>query len=295
LRRARQKSPEDAFYHIITRVAGSPRYYPLQNRVAQQKLLNTILFYVSAYCCELAAHIIMGNHYHLILFIEEFKELSRSELESRAKLLYGNRAELKTHSWSDEAWNQFNCKLFDLSALMQHINAEYAKWFNKHFDRRGHFWADRYKNPELLDQRALQECLLYVELNAVRAGLVQHPEQWKFSSAWARWKGCDHDLMQLEKIFPEIQPEKALSTYRFLLGQRGAVGSSKAKLAGWNGLFLMRLRFFTDGLALGHQPSVSNRLDKLRAQGFYRHRKKPIPQLSGFLFTLREQRSHAVT
>jgi len=135
-------------------VAGFPRYYPLKDPLAGQRLLNTILFYVSAYCCEIAAYTIMGNHYHLILFIKEFTKLSRSELKSRANLLYGNRTELKTHSWSDEAWDQFNRKLFDLSALMQHINGEYAKWFNKQFDRRGHLWVDRYKNPEFFDLRA---------------------------------------------------------------------------------------------------------------------------------------------
>lgn len=295
MRRARRKSSTDAFYHIITRVAGSPRYLPLENRFAQKKLLDTILIYVTAYCCELAAYAIMGNHYHLILFIEEFRKLSRSELKTRAKQLYGNRTDLKTSSWSDEAWEQFNRKLFDLSALMQHINGEYAKWFNKHFDRRGHLWADRYKNPELLDQRALQECLFYVELNAVRAGLVKHPEQWRFSSSWLRWKGCDRNLMPLDRIFPETQPAKVMATYRFWLRQRGAAGSSARAPIAWPGLFLRRRRFFTDGLAIGNQPSVSKLLGEMRAQGIYRHRKKPIAQLSGFLFTLREQRSHART
>ena len=291
MRRARQKNPDPAFYHVLTRVAGSPRYFPLQFRQAAEQLLRTIGYYVRAYSCQLAAYEIMGNHYHLILFFESFRPLPLAELQQRARLLYGRRSLLKTALWSSQDWLRFNRKLFDISALMQHINGEYAKWFNHRFNRRGHLWADRFKNPELLDFRALQECLFYVELNAVRAGLVQRPEKWKASSAWLRWKGQDQDLIPLAEIFPEIPPEEIAAFYRFELYRRGAVSAQPGPPK--TGLFLQRLRFFTDGLAIGTQTSVCHRLDQLRTQGHYRHRKKPIAQLAGFLFTLREQRSHA--
>lgn len=296
MRRARIKSPNEAFYHILTRVAGPPRYFPLKYRNASRRLLETIRYYVRAYCCEMAAYKIMGNHYHLILFFEEYRQLSRLELQSRARLVYGRRAELRTGPWSEEAWQQFNRKLFDLSALMQHINGEYAKWFNQTFNRRGHFWADRFKNPELLDQEALQECLLYVELNALRAHLVKRPEKWRASSAWARWRGQDQDLMPLERIFSDIPKEIVSEVYRSLLYERGGISGSKTRPGGDRSVqFLTRLRFFSDGLAIGNQQTVSKRIEQLRAKGTYRHRKKPIAQLSGFLFTVREQRAHATS
>jgi REP element-mobilizing transposase RayT len=291
MRRARQKSPNPAFYHVMTRVAGSPRYFPLHFRQATQQLLETIQFYVRAYRCCLASYKIMGNHYHLILFFENFRPLPQQELQQRARLLYGKRTQLKTAQWSSQDWRKFNRKLFDISALMQHINGEYAKWFNRHFNRRGHLWADRFKNPELLDPKALQECLFYIELNAVRAGLVRRPEQWKASSAWLRWKGQDQNLIPLPEIFPDVEPEQIQAFYRAELHRRaGLSGKPQTPEAG---IFLRRLRFFTDGLAIGTQSSAQQRLDQLRAQNSYRRRKKPIAQLNGFLFTLREQRSHA--
>ena len=293
MRRSRYKNPQEAFYHILTRVAGSPRYFPLHYRNASKKLLEILLYYVRAYCCEMAAYKIMGNHYHIILFFEQYRRLSRPQLQNRAHLLYGRRAELKTGAWTDEAWNQFNHKLFDLSAMMQHINGEYAKWFNKHFNRRGHFWADRYKNPELLDREALRECLLYVELNALRAGLVKRPEKWRASSAWVRWRGQDQDLIPLERIFPDIPKEELLKVYRSLLYERGGISNLKSRPSYRAAKFVTRLRFFTDGLAIGNKKNVGMRLEQLWTQGTYRHRKKPVSQLSGFLFTATEQRSHA--
>jgi REP element-mobilizing transposase RayT len=288
MRRARYKSPDPAFYHVITRVVGSPRYFPLQRRIARQQLLETIRYYLHAYCCQLVAYQIMGNHYHLILFVEDYHPLSRPQLQQRARRLYGNRFDLKTADWSQQDWVKFNQKLFDISALMQHINGEYAKWFNGRFNRRGHLWADRFKNPELLDWRALQECLFYVELNAVRAGLVRRPEKWKASSAWLRYHQQDQNLMPLEQIFPDISPQEVFSFYRSALLQRAAVSSTRQPQP-----FLKRLRFFTDGLAIGSSLKVRKRLDQLRHQGYYRYRKRPIAQLSGYLFTVREQRSHA--
>jgi REP element-mobilizing transposase RayT len=272
-------------------VAGSPRYFPLHKRQAKRQLLETIRYYVHAYCCQLAAYCILGNHYHLILFCENFRPLSLPELQQRARQLYGSRFEEKTANWSPQDWDRFNRKLFDVSALMQHINGEYAKWFNRRFNRRGHFWADRFKNPELLDQRALQECLFYVELNALRARLVKQPELWKASSAWLRWKGSDQNLLSLEKIFPDIQPEKVFAFYQSELYQRGSLSQTHSSQN--TGRFLKRLRFFAEGLAIGSQQNVHHRLDQLRTQGFYRYRKNPVAQLSGFLYTVREQRSHA--
>jgi hypothetical protein len=207
--------------------------------------------------------------------------------------MFGRRADLKTATWTDEAWEKFNRKLFDLSALMQHINGEYAKWFNQQFNRRGHLWADRYKNPELLDLRSLRECLIYIELNALRAGLVKRPEQWRASSAWARQRGQDQDLMSLQSIFPDVPAEEVFEVYRALLYERAELPNSGRSRQDDAQGFVRRMRFFTDGLAIGGKEIVIRRLQELKAQGIYRRRKNPIPQLDGFLYSVREQRSNA--
>ena len=290
MRRARHKSTESAFYHVITRVAGSPNYYPLQKREARRKLLDLLYVYTRVYCCVLVSFEIMGSHYHFIVWMRKFCRLTREELRRRAYLLWGEKAGRRTGGWTEEGWERFNRKLFDLSAMMQHLNGEYAKWYNGRYGRRGHFWADRFKNPELLDLEALQECQLYIETNATRAQLVGRPEQWEGSSAWLRCAGQAEPLMPIEQIWADVPAEKAFETYRWRLEQRRLEDEEKIRSQGRLG---GRQRFFSDGIAIGSEANVARVLAGYREQGLYQRRKKPIPQLPGRLYTLREQRSHA--
>ncbi len=306
-RTARHKSSEAASYHLMTRVAGSPRFFPLQSPLARGKLTETIRFYVSAYRCRMFAFEILDNHYHLIVHFEKFRDLTPLQLEQAAASLYGKRWKTKTTNWDCRRWRSLNQRLFDVSALMQHINGEYAKWFNREHGRRGHLWGGRFKNPQLTDLYATQECLLYVELNALRAGLVTRPEQWEAGSAHWRAKGQgDSFLAPLQELFPATQQHSSFEIYRARLYSRGGVTARdnpatilaelpcQEQEGGLRpGLFRSRIRFFTDGVVIGSRAAVSDAIDGFRRQGLYRRRKHPISQLEGQLFTLREQRSHA--
>ena len=306
-RAARHKSTEAAFYHLTNRVAGRADWFPFKNDQARHKLLDMMLFYVNAYRCRLAAFQIMGNHFHFVVHFEKPRALSRDELMDSAHKLYGRQAEKKTADWTVAQWKDFNQRLFDVSKLMQNVDGLYARWFNLKFARRGHLWSDRFKNPELLGSEAVQDAILYVELNAVRAGLVKRPEQWEWGSARWRLTGEDQDLIPLEELFPSDPGTDLYSTYRARLYYRGAVPTreGQAAIPRWMlhqeqrrgfaraGAFRRRLRFLTDGLAVGPAEKVAQLLETYRQQGRYRRRRHPIPQLGGVLFSLREQRSNA--
>ena len=306
-RTARHKSPDAAFYHITNRVAGRPNWFPFKNPQARQKFLDMMLFYVKVYRCRLAAFQIMGNHFHFVVHFEKPRPLSRDEMKTSARRLYGPRADAKTDQWTDAKWEAFNQRLFDVSKLMADLDGHYAKWYNRKFGRRGHFWGDRFKNPELLGLEAVQDAILYVELNAVRAGLVKRPEQWKYGSAHWRLNGQDEDLIPLEELFPPEPGTDLYRSYRARLYYRGAVPAreNQAAIPQWilqqeqrrgfarAGAFRRRLRFLTDGLAVGPAEKVAQLLLTFRQQSRYRRRRHPIPQLGGALFSLREQRSNA--
>lgn len=307
-RSARHKSQDSTFYHLLNRVAGSPKFFPFHRRAAARKFLALFEFYLRLYFCRLASFQLMGNHYHSVVYFERFRRLERRQLEQRARWRFGLRWKLKTRHWSVSQWEQFNRDLFDVSKFMQHVNGEFSKWFNHRYGRRGHFWADRFKNPELLDRRSLQSTILYTELNAVRAGLVKRPEDYRMGSAYWRWAGKKSNLlMPLEQLFAGGCAEDAFTGYRRLLYHYGAVRAKgnqaviDARLLQQEaergfarpGLYRRRLRFFSDGVALGSHQQVSRLLASYRRRGLYRRRKNPIPQLGGPLYSLREQRSHA--
>ena len=47
--------------------------------------------------------------------------------------------------------------------------------------RKGAFWEDRYHATAVESEHHLFQCLKYIDLNMVRAGVVNHPSQWEFS------------------------------------------------------------------------------------------------------------------
>lgn len=70
----------------------------------------------------------------------------------------------------------------NLSAAMRHLNGVYTQSFNRRHQRCGHVLQGRF-GAQLVDGDAyLREVCRYIVLNPVRAGLVAHPGEWRWSS-----------------------------------------------------------------------------------------------------------------
>ena len=69
--------------------------------------------------------------------------------------------------------------------------ARVAQEFNIRKNRRGAFWEDRYHATAVETGEHFTQCLTYIDLNMVRARVVDHPGQWPF--------GGYHELMQPRK------------------------------------------------------------------------------------------------
>lgn len=70
----------------------------------------------------------------------------------------------------------------NLAKLMQGINQSYSIYFNSRYRKNGHLWQGRYKSMVINKDRYLLTCLNYIELNPVRAGIVEKAEDYKWSS-----------------------------------------------------------------------------------------------------------------
>lgn len=53
--------------------------------------------------------------------------------------------------------------------------------FNQRKNRRGAFWEDRYHATAVEDGDHLLQCLVYIDFNMVRTGVVRHPSEWQYS------------------------------------------------------------------------------------------------------------------
>jgi putative transposase len=68
----------------------------------------------------------------------------------------------------------------DISGMVQLVAGRTGQEYNARKKRKGAFWEDRYHATAIESGSYLQRCLLYVDLNMVRAGVVHHPQEWVY-------------------------------------------------------------------------------------------------------------------
>lgn len=74
-----------------------------------------------------------------------------------------------------------------LPLMMQAVGRSYVRYFNQRHGRSGTLWEGRYRSTLIETERYLLACMVYIDLNPVRAGLVARPQDW-------RWSGHAHSL-----------------------------------------------------------------------------------------------------
>jgi REP-associated tyrosine transposase len=65
-----------------------------------------------------------------------------------------------------------------ISVFMRHLEGEFAACYNRRKHRRGAFWSERYHATLIEDGTHFWNCMHYIDLNMVRAGVVDHPDAW---------------------------------------------------------------------------------------------------------------------
>jgi putative transposase len=320
--RMRRLKVEDGegWYHVYSRAACEKGVYPLEKELCRRKFISLMQYYSRAYFCDIAAFCVMGNHYHMVVKFAVARKLNKEELWQRAFLLYPNSKKyLKL--WNERKWQVFEERLFNLSEFMRNMQSAFALWYNKTYKRHGTFWADRFKSVLLGDEQSVLDCMLYVELNPVRAGLCNIPEDYQASSFYLRSIRTDGWLMALENIV-----DTDFTEYRMALYYRGNITTKdhpgrgihlpadtkstngirilitdeiieKEKERGFetSGMYRKRLRYFVDGMAWGSEVFIRQQIKQVKDRGEYLRRVNPIKQLKGVHMTLREQRGHAVS
>ncbi|NVK72152.1 MAG: transposase [Oceanospirillaceae bacterium] len=69
-----------------------------------------------------------------------------------------------------------------ISQMMQALGRRYVRYFNHTYQRSGTLWEGRFKSCLINASEYLLICQRYIELNPVRANMVNHPADYKWSS-----------------------------------------------------------------------------------------------------------------
>jgi putative transposase len=106
-------------------------------------------------------------------------KVARELAEARQKVAAGLGEELVLVGRIHE---RFTYRMHDLSEFMKGFMQRFTQWHNRTHKRKGHLWEDRFKSVIVEDGVAAKTMAAYIDLNPVRAGMVKHPEQYRWSS-----------------------------------------------------------------------------------------------------------------
>lgn len=109
----------------------------------RQLLLDLITENAQKYSVALHAYVLMDNHFHLLLTPQ-----------------------------TDTGVPQ----------MMQAVGRRYVRYFNDRYHRSGTLWEGRYRSTLIQNERYLMACMVYLDLNPVRAGMVAQPQDHPWTS-----------------------------------------------------------------------------------------------------------------
>jgi putative transposase len=93
---------------------------------------------------------------------------------------------------------------FSVMHAMQDLGRKYVRYINHSYKRTGGLWEGRYK-ASLVDSEAyLLTCMRYIEMNPVRAGMVEHPGEYRWSSYSANADGESNVILTMHPLYKAL-------------------------------------------------------------------------------------------
>lgn len=129
--------------------------------------------------CAVHAYVLMTNHVHLLLSPERSESVGR---------------------------------------LFQSLGRHYVRYVNETYRRHGGLWEGRYRGNVIDSQAYLLSCMRYIERNPVRAGMVDHPASYRWSSYTANALGVSNAILTAHAEYVALGrlPDDRQSAYRGL-------------------------------------------------------------------------------
>jgi REP element-mobilizing transposase RayT len=171
-----------------------------------------------AFAIDICAYAVMSNHYHLVLRVDrrQADAWGSSQVVEQWRKLYKvpqlvaryHRGKSTTQAEAVEAEGMiatWRHRLTDISWFMRSLNERLARQANEEDGCTGRFWEGRFKSQALLDEAAVLTCMSYVDLNPVRAGIAETPEDADFTSIQQRIRQHQQQNARSAKSKGELQ------------------------------------------------------------------------------------------
>ena len=263
----------------------------------------TVLYFV-----EILGFCLMGNHVLVKMFSEH--KFTDEDVKKRYEKFYGDDG-MFAAGWIPS----LRKKLSSLSEFVREIKVGFTRYYNKRHNRRGYFWGDRFKSVIVEKGETLINCLAYIDLNPLRAGLVERPEDYRWNSlGYHIQTGNKDNFLSLDFGLKEFGPgeirsavtselhwagvldtEERLKRYRRYVYEAGALdhpGKGQARVIDKDIVeherendfelnrmrrFRYRTRYFTDSGIIGTKEFVSENYQRFK--DVFMSKREKIPKL----------------
>ena len=290
-------------FHVISRVVDRNCIFNEEEKGRFMGFMRQLEAFTGV---EVLSYCLMGNHFHLLLHVPAKPEkISDEEVRGRMKALYGEKKmgeidiKIEEHRGSGDMqfevdlYDQMRRRMYDLSSYVRDLKWRFSKWYNVENERKGTLWEERFRSVLVEpSESAMMRVAAYIELNPVRAGLVDQPHEYRWSSFTEAVAGGELARQGIMKVVAGLEGkmswDKASRQYRsyFLYKaaeqnqSRKGLDSEEYAEAMKNGGELdkseelkTRLRYFTEGLVIGSESFLKRFVSERREQ-IGEHRKK---------------------
>jgi len=116
-----------------------------------------------------------------------------------------------------------------ISTIMHALNMSYAKYFNARHGRVGHVWQGRFHSSIIDSENYFLEVMRYMDLNPVRAGMCEKPDQYEWSSHRHFALGKHDDLVDSHELYDNLGEDARgrQKEYRKYVAQRLEEGTEQ--------------------------------------------------------------------
>jgi len=282
---------EKAVYHVMSRTALDG--FPLKD-VEKDFMLDLIKRFSALYFTETLGFCLMGNHFHLLVKMIPESNFTDKGIQKRFETFYGGSREFA--EGQIPYWRE---KLSSLSEFVREIKVGFARYYNRRHNRRGYFWGDRFKSVIVDKGETLVNCLAYIDLNPLRAGIVDRPEDYRWNSLGYHIQTENKDQFLSTdfglKEFNVKSKKERIRRYRRYVYEAGALNRPdkmqaqviNAKVVEKErkkdfeisriSRFRFRTRYFTDSGIIGSKEFVSEHYQRFKHLFHSKHEKKPKP------------------
>ncbi len=101
------------------------------------------------------------------------------------------------------------------STLMQRLGQRYVQYFNRRHARTGTLWEGRFRSCPVQDDRYFLVCHRYIELNPVRARMVDAPAEYRWSSHMANAYGHENPLVTPHLVYESLGADTVMRQFAY--------------------------------------------------------------------------------